>query len=65
LPISIDLSEEAFGRVTGKNSKADLIRILGNDLDEDADCGGDSLAGIFAISEDALDEWKESAGLSS
>ena len=38
-----------------QNSKADLIRALGDDFDDDAGRGGDAFAGISAISKDPLD----------
>ena len=45
-----------------QNSKADLIRALGDDFDDDAGRGGDAFAGISAISKDPLDERKQAAG---
>ena len=45
-----------------QNSKADLIRALGDDFDDDAGRGGDAFAGISAISKDPLDEKETSGG---
>ena len=61
--VAADPGEEALDHPSARqNSKADLIRALGDDFDDDAGGGGDAFAGIAAISKDPLDERKRAAG---
>ena len=62
-PIAPDPSEETLNNPSARqNSEADLIKMLIDDLNDDAGCGGNTLAGISPIGEDAVNEGEDMAG---
>ena len=61
-PIAADPGEEPLDNPASRqNGEADLIGMLADDLDDDAGGGGNPLAGISAIGEDAFDEGEDTA----
>ena len=60
--IASDPSEEALDDPSAwQDGEADLIGMLVDDLDDDAGLGGDTLAGISSVGEDAFNEGEDRA----